>query len=53
MVEVLTENLSRMELYQNLQRDPNMQTELLRIFNDVAGFCVESLAFFQRRTPSM
>ncbi|PTB59161.1 hypothetical protein M431DRAFT_527725 [Trichoderma harzianum CBS 226.95] len=50
MVEVLTENMSRMELYQNLQRDPNMQTELLQIFNDVAGFCVESLAFFQRRT---
>ncbi|KKP03085.1 hypothetical protein THAR02_04801 [Trichoderma harzianum] len=37
MVEILTENLSRMELYQNLQRDPNMQTELLQIFNDVAG----------------
>ncbi|KAL7911358.1 hypothetical protein GGI35DRAFT_492655 [Trichoderma velutinum] len=50
MVDVLTENLSRMELYQNLQRDPNMQTELLQIFNDVASFCVESLAFFQRRT---
>ncbi|UKZ51240.1 hypothetical protein TrVGV298_004998 [Trichoderma virens] len=50
MVEILTENLSRIELYQNLQRDPNMQTELLHIFNDVVGFCVEALVFFQRRT---
>ncbi|KAL7943569.1 hypothetical protein V8C42DRAFT_110893 [Trichoderma barbatum] len=50
MVEVLAENLSRIELYQNLQRDPNMQTELLHIFNDVTSFCVEALTFFQRRT---
>ncbi|KAL6867051.1 hypothetical protein J3F83DRAFT_739828 [Trichoderma novae-zelandiae] len=50
MVQVLTENLARLELYQNLQNDPSMQTELLRIFNDVTSFCVKALVFFQRRT---
>ncbi|OTA02464.1 hypothetical protein A9Z42_0028360 [Trichoderma parareesei] len=50
MVQVLTENLSRIELYQNLQNDPDMQTELLRIFNDVTSLCVKALVFFQRRT---
>ncbi|KAL7819460.1 hypothetical protein V8C44DRAFT_138759 [Trichoderma aethiopicum] len=52
MVQVLTENLSRIELYQNLQNDPDMQTELLRIFNDVTSFCVKALVFFQSRTPA-
>ncbi|PTB75636.1 hypothetical protein M440DRAFT_1357020 [Trichoderma longibrachiatum ATCC 18648] len=50
MVQVLTENLSRIELYQNLQNNPDLQTELLRIFNDVTSFCVKALVFFQRRT---
>ncbi|ETR97322.1 hypothetical protein M419DRAFT_12821 [Trichoderma reesei RUT C-30] len=50
MVQVLTENLSRIELYQNLRNDPDMQRELLRIFNDVTSLCVKALAFFQRRT---
>lgn len=53
MVQVLTENLSRIELYQNLQNNPDLQTELLRIFNDVTSFCVKALVFFQRRTFGM
>jgi hypothetical protein len=53
MVQVLTENLSRIELYQNLRNDPDMQRELLRIFNDVTSLCVKALAFFQRRTLGM
>ncbi|TFA98234.1 hypothetical protein CCMA1212_010031 [Trichoderma ghanense] len=35
MVQVLEENLPRIELNQNLQYDLNMQTKTLHIFNDV------------------
>lgn len=48
LIEVISENHPRFEIYGKLPPDPVLQIALLNIFTDVVEFSVLALQFFRR-----
>lgn len=48
MIQTITDNLPRFELYKKLQADPSLQVALLNIFSDIVEFCVVAYKHFSR-----
>jgi hypothetical protein len=48
LIEVISENHPRFEIYGKLPPDPILQIALLNIFTDVAEFSVRAIRFFKR-----
>lgn len=48
MIQTITDNLPRFELYKKLQADPSLQAALLNIFSDIVEFCVVAYKHFSR-----
>ena len=48
LIEVISENHPRFEIYGKLPPDPILQVALLNIFTDVVEFCVRAIWFFKR-----
>ncbi len=53
LLESITENLPRLEVYEKLQSDNILQVALLNIYTDVVDFSVRAFQFFQQRTLGM
>lgn len=43
MIQLMFDNLPRLEIYQSLNDEPVLKTALLNIFSDVVDFCVRIL----------
>jgi hypothetical protein len=50
MIEALSRNLPRLELYQQFQEHPLLQNALLNIFTAIVLFSLEVKRFYARRT---
>ncbi|KAF8853289.1 hypothetical protein BDZ45DRAFT_81093 [Acephala macrosclerotiorum] len=51
LIEVISENHPRFEIYGKLPPDPILQIALLNIFTDVVEFSVRAFRFFRRSAP--
>ena len=52
MIEIISGNLPRLEIYLNPQPDPSLDASLLNIFTDVVEFSVQALRYFRMRPKS-
>ena len=52
MIEVISGNLPRLEIYLKLQPDPSLDVFLLNIFTDVVEFSVQAFRYFGMRPIS-
>jgi hypothetical protein len=50
LIETISENLPRFDIYERLQSDHVLQIALLNIFTDVVEFSVLALKYFGRGT---
>lgn len=50
LVQVLSGNLPRLELYERLHDDPQFKLSLVEVFSDVLEFAVAAYRFINRRT---
>ncbi|KAH8762769.1 hypothetical protein F5882DRAFT_415593 [Hyaloscypha sp. PMI_1271] len=51
LIEVISENHPRFEVYGKLPPNPILQTALLNIFTDIVEFSVRAFRFFRRSAP--
>ena len=49
LVQTISENMPRFNVYEELLPDPALDVALLQIFTDVVEFSVLSLRYFERR----
>ena len=49
---MISDNLSRLNIYKQLYNDPRFQTALINIFIDVIEFAVRAYQYFGHRAPS-
>ena len=52
MIEVISGNLPRLEIYLKLQPDPSLDVFLLNVFTDVVEFSVQAFRYFGMRSIS-
>ena len=50
MIETVSGNLPRLEIYLRLQRDPQLDVSLLDVFTDVVEFSVRAFQYFGLRS---
>ena len=50
MIETISENFPRPEIYLKLQPDPSLEVSLLNVFTDVVEFSVQALQYFGYRS---
>ena len=46
MIEIISGNLPRLEIYLKLQPDPSLDVSLLNVFTDVVEFSVQAFRYF-------
>ena len=52
MIEIISGNLPRLEIYLKLQPDPSLDVSLLNVFTDVVEFSVQAFRYFGMRSIS-
>jgi hypothetical protein len=48
LIQITSEYLPRLEIYERLQSDPILQTALLNVFTDIVEFSVKAYHYFGR-----
>ena len=52
MIDTISNNLPRLEIYLRLQPDPHLDVSLLLVFTDVVEFSVQAFQYFGQHSVS-
>jgi hypothetical protein len=52
VIEIISDNLPRLDLYEQLHDNPHFKASLVNLFADITEFAVHAYHFFSQPVPS-